>query len=161
MDFLKRVRRNHALEHATIAIAHAQMAKPGALAGNSTARGFYIYGDLPTRVVAEAAEEALERLKAGEGELAISPFCGTNLVVAATLTGLACAVALGTEGRWRKIPRAINAAMTALLVSRVVGHQVQRHFTTNGVVGNMSIKGIRRMGLGNLTVHRVRTSWDD
>ena len=160
MDFLKRVRRNHALEHATIAIAHSHMASPGPLAGNSTAGGFYIYGEVPTQVVSQAAEEALERLKAGEGQLAISPFCGTNLVVAAALTGLACAWAMGTERRWRNIPKTVNAAMTALLVSKVVGHQVQGHITTDGVVGSMRIKGIRRMGIGGLTVHRVRTSWE-
>jgi hypothetical protein len=161
LDFLKRIRRNHALEHATIGIAHSHMASPGAMAGNSTAWGFFIYGDVPTQVVFQAADEALERLKAGEGELAISPFCGTNLVVAAALTGLACAWALGNERRWRKIPRAINAAMTALLVARAVGHHVQRHITTSGVVGSMRIKGINRVGVGGLTVHSVRTSWEE
>ncbi|MBI2856357.1 MAG: hypothetical protein HYX93_05875 [Chloroflexi bacterium] len=158
LDFLKRIRKNHALEHATISIAHSRMEKPGILAGNSTQGGFFVYGDVPTEVLSQAASEALERLKAGESHMAISPFCGTNLVVTATLTGLATALALGNQFRWRKMPGVIRVTLAALLISRPVGHLVQKHVTTDGDIGGMEIKGISHIGTGALTVHRVRTS---
>jgi len=161
LDFLRKIRRNHALEHATITIAHSKMNEPGVLGGNSTQWGFFVYGDVPTDVLSKAAEEALDRLQAGEKELAVSPYCGTNLVVTATLTGLACAWALGSEQRWRKLPAVVTAALAALVVARPIGHQVQKHFTTSGVVGQLSIRDISHMGAGGLTVHRVRTYQGD
>ena len=66
LDFLKKIRRNHALEHATIAIALSKSDKHGVVAGNSTQGGFFVYGDIPDDVLSESASEALERLKAGE-----------------------------------------------------------------------------------------------
>ncbi|MFH1560873.1 MAG: DUF6391 domain-containing protein [Chloroflexota bacterium] len=158
LDFLKKIRRNHALEHATITIAHSRLNERGILGGNSTQWGFFVYGDVPTEVLSQAASEALERLRAGEKELAISPYCGTNLVVSAALTGLACAWALGSERRWSKLPGVISAAMVALVAARPIGYQVQKHLTTSGAVGRLSIRDINRMGAGGLTVHRVRTS---
>jgi hypothetical protein len=56
--------------------------------GRSTPNGFILYGDLPTDAVHEAAQEALERLRAGEHYLAVHPTCGTNAVAAGTLAGL-------------------------------------------------------------------------
>ena len=110
---------------------------------------------------AEAAEEALERLRAGEKELAVSPYCGTNLVVAAALTGLACAWALGSGRRWSDFPRVVSASLMALVASRPIGTQVQRYFTTSGAVGRLRIKDIDHVGVGSLMVHRVRTSSED
>ena len=161
LDFLKRIRRNHALEHATITIAHSKLKEQGILGGNSTQWGFFVYGDVSTEALSQAAAEALERLRAGEKELAISPYCGTNLVVSATLTGLACAWALGIERRWSKLPNVISAALAAIIIAKPIGYQVQKHFTTSGAVGGLSIEDISHMGTGALTVHRVRTSSED
>ena len=161
LDFLMKIRRNHALEHATIAIAHSKLNEPGVLGGNSTQWGFFVYGDVPTEVLSQAASEALDRLQAGEKELAISPYCGTNLVVAATLTGLACAWALGSERQWSKLPGVVTAALAAIVAARPIGHQVQKYFTTSGAVGRLSIRDISHIGAGGLTVHRVRTSSED
>ena len=161
LDFLKRIRRNHGLEHATITIAHSKLNESGILGGNSTQWGFFVYGDVPTDVLSRAADEALERLKAGEKELAVSPYCGTNLVVAATLTGLACAWALGSERRWSNFPRVVSASLMALVASRSIGMKVQRYLTTTGAVGRLRIKDIDHIGVGSLTVHMVRTSSDD
>ena len=161
LDFLRKIRRNHALEHATITIAHSKLSERVVLGGNSTQWGFFVYGNVPTEVLSRAASEALDRLQAGEKELAISPFCGTNLVVAATLTGLACAWALGSERRWSKLPGVINAALVALVIARPLGSQVQKHVTTSGAVGRLHIRDVSHIGAGGLTVHRVRTSSGD
>ena len=161
LDFLRKIRRNHALEHATISIAHSKLNEPSALGGNATRWGFFVYGDVPTEVLSLAASEALDRLKAGETELAISPYCGTNLVVAATLAGLACAWALGSEQRWSKLPRVVTAALSAIVIARPIGNQVQKHVTTSGAMGRMSIRDISHIGSRGLTVHRIRTSSDN
>ncbi len=156
-DFLKRIRRNHALEHATIAIALSKSDKPSIVAGNSTQGGFFVYGDIPEDVLSESATEALQRLKSGEKDLAISPYCGTNLVVAAAVTGLACAIAVGSERRWSKLPNVITAATTAILVAKPLGYLVQKYLTTDGSVGRLDIRDIKHVGIGGAKVHLVRT----
>jgi hypothetical protein len=161
LDFLKKIRRNHALEHATIAIALSKSDKHGVVAGNSTQGGFFVYGDIPDDVLSESASEALERLKAGEKDLAISPYCGTNIVVAAGLAGLACVIAVGSERRWRKLPNVITAATIALLAARPLGYLVQKHLTTDGAVGRLNIKDVKNLGIGSARVHLVRTYSED
>ena len=160
-DFLQKIRRNHALEHATITIAHSKLGERGILGGNSTQWGFLVYGDVPTDALSKAADEALKRLKAGEEELAVSPYCGTNLVVAATLTAIACALGMDSRRRLRSIPRMASWALVAIVASKSIGAQVQKYVTTRGEVGRLNIRDIGRVGVGGLTVHRVRTSSED
>ena len=66
------VRRNHALEHATISILLNRHG-PMRLVGRAVPDGFYIYGDIPTERLRELADEALTRLQRGEADLAVSP----------------------------------------------------------------------------------------
>ena len=75
------VRRNHALEHATISILLSRQG-PMRIVGRAVADGFYIYGDISTDRLREFADEALLRLQKGEAHLAVSPLCGTNIAVA-------------------------------------------------------------------------------
>ncbi len=159
MESWERTRRNHGLEHATIALlAERGMAK-GILAGNSTPGGFFIYGDVPTEEVERSVHDALERLRAGEVELAVSPFCGTNLVVGGALATLGVAVALHSRGRgadgWS---RAFSNAVVGLVLARPLGKVVQRHFTTSPDVAGMGVRKMSRWRLGRLTIHRVSTA---
>ena len=156
-----RIRKNHALEHATIAIAHSKLQESGILGGNSTHNGFFVYGNLPTEILSESVSEALHRLQYGEKDLAISPYCGTNLVVTATLAGLACAWILGNGRAWSKLPRVVTAALGALLAARPLGNHVQRTFTTSASVDRLVITGISRINIGGLIVHLVRTTCDN
>ena len=87
------VRRNHALEHATMQIL-AEKYKGVRMAGLSNPQGFLLIADLPTEIVTEAALEAEKRLKAGESQLAIHPHCGTNLAAPALAAGAAAWLAL-------------------------------------------------------------------
>ncbi|MGA2285496.1 MAG: DUF6391 domain-containing protein, partial [Dehalococcoidia bacterium] len=66
------VRRNHALEHATISILMGRLGPDVRLIGRATASGFYIYGNVPAQDVQESAEQGLSRLQAGESVLAVS-----------------------------------------------------------------------------------------
>jgi len=81
-NLVQRTRSNHSLEHATVALLLQHMGPQLRVLGRSTPYGFYLYGDLPTHLVQQFAHEALARLKGGESELAISPFCGTNYATA-------------------------------------------------------------------------------
>ena len=95
-DVISRIRRNHAIEHATVSLLMARGIKPP-LGGYSTAGGFLIIGGVTLEEVSEATLEALGRLKGGESGLAVSPFCGTNLVTGALLAGAAAALVMGNS----------------------------------------------------------------
>src|SRR2546422_1174093 len=107
------VRRNHALEHATISILLNRHG-PMRVVGRAVPDGFYIYGDIPTERLQALADEALARLQRGEADLAVSPLCGTNIAVAGVLAGLGSYVALGSGPRRAGgVSGAIMAAMLA------------------------------------------------
>ena len=160
MELWDRTRRNHGLEHATIALLIQRAPITGFLAGNATPAGFLVYGNIPTKQVKECAAEALERLRSGEEELAISPFCGTNLVVGAALASMGAVAALQFSGRspagWA---RAFSNTLIGLVLSRPLGRLVQRRYTTSADVEGMTVTGVTRWSLGKLTVHKVSTAF--
>jgi len=81
-----RVRRNHALEHATLQIL-AEKSHPHGLGGLSDTRGFWVFGEIDPETLMQAAEEARKRLNKGEHHLAIHPHCGTNFAAAGIVGG--------------------------------------------------------------------------
>ena len=121
LSFIHRIRRNHALEHATLNLLGKQ--HPGAQAmGISGPRGFTIYTSLTAEEVVPAAMEALRRLKAGESALRVHRNCGTNMVTTATLTTLA--TLLGIQGKktsfrqsLERLPHLILLNVLALLMA--------------------------------------------
>ena len=155
---ITRVRRNHALEHATIHVL-AEKHRPLKVVGRSTFSGYYLYGNLTTEAVIEAAQEAFSRLRAGEYHLAIHPNCGTNLVAAGSMAGLATFAVLSSSKRRRLelLPSALLAATAALVLARPVGPRLQAHVTTLADLGNLTIKGVRREDRLNVAVHVVET----
>jgi Domain of unknown function (DUF6391) len=88
------LRRNHALEHATIVVMMER--EPGRkLNGFSTDDGFFVQGVRSISEVESAAREALRRLQSGEKRLAIHRNCGTTIVAANLLAAIFFLVALG------------------------------------------------------------------
>ena len=81
ISLLSRVRRHHALEHATIRILNRRFPHVR-LAGWSAPGGFYIRGAVTTAQLQTAIAEAVARFAGGERHLAVHPRCGTNLVTA-------------------------------------------------------------------------------
>ena len=159
---IDRVRRNHALEHATIAILASRGHRPP-MGGYSTPGGFWVYGNIPSDDVAGAAGDALERLRAGESRLAVSPYCGTNLAVgivgAALLVGL---LRRRVASRAARVPLIAAAVLGAILVKRPLGMAAQRELTTLSEVGDAEVAAIRRMSFGSHVLHRVdvgRSRW--
>jgi Domain of unknown function (DUF6391) len=90
----KILRRNHALEHATIVVMMER--EPGRkLNGFSTDDGFFVQGVRSIAEVESAAREAMRRLRNGERRLAIHRNCGTTIVAANLLAAVFFWVALG------------------------------------------------------------------
>lgn len=155
---LDAVRRNHALEHATIALLKREVRPEVHISGRSTPWGFYIYGDMPTETVQGCAREALTRLQIGERDLAISELCGTNLAVGGILAGISALLAVGRGRRLERLPQGLLAALGAAILAQPLGRWVQRNVTTEARVGALKIVGIERKRHGPWTVHVVRTS---
>jgi hypothetical protein len=99
-------------------------------------------------------------MKAGEADLAISPFCGTNIVVGAALSTVGTLLGYRLAGGGtRGVNRAFSNAALAIVASRPLGRMVQRRYTTSADVGDMQIDGVSYHQLGKLTVHWVATSF--
>ena len=151
------MRRNHALEHATIAVLMENGVRPP-LAGYSVPGGYLVYGRVSTEMLSAAASQALDRLQSGERELAISPYCGSNLVVGAALAGLfAGAVLYRPGGRLRRLPLVLAGSIVAAVAGRPLGKEAQRRYTTLPDARGVEITGVHGLGLASL--HWVGTSF--
>jgi hypothetical protein len=158
---LHSIRQNHALEHATMHVL-SQHNPYVQLLGRSTAEGFYIYGDLDTQQIANAASEALVRLQNGEEHLAIHPRCGTNLAVTAILAGTAAFSA--TLGRSRskldRLPLALTAATIGAIAAQPLANKIQERVTTTPEVHGLYIADVQRRERGKLVSHKVMIGRD-
>ncbi|MDQ7029755.1 MAG: DUF6391 domain-containing protein [Ardenticatenia bacterium] len=153
-----KVRRVHALEHATITLLSQRVADLH-IAGRSTPRGFWLYGDVDTDEVRRAVADALDLLRRGVSSLAIHPNCGTNIAVAGVIAGVMSFLASASWGRREhpinRVPRAVLAATASVILARPLGFWVQAHVTTSPDVHNLHVGEIRRFKRGRLTVHFV------
>lgn len=155
-SLIRRIRRNHGLEHATIHVLSEKF-KNFSAQGNSNHTGFSlnIYGDIPEEAVASAVREAHQRLQKGEHQLAVHPNCGTVLLTTATMATLAAQGSLAWEQRrhgrspWsfnilvNALPGAILAVVGALIISRPLGIHLQARYTVDGRIGDLDIAAIR------------------
>lgn len=165
MPLISRVRRNHALEHATMQVM-AEHHGETRLMGRSSFWGFTIYGDIDTQNLLTAAREALERLKAGQQTLAIHPNCGSNYAVAGTIAGAGAFLALGGLSRDRnkglldrlaRLPLACAVATVGVILSRPLGRAFQARVTTDAAIGDLEIAGVTRRERAGGVVHFVQT----
>lgn len=156
-----RIRRNHALEHATMQVLAEKY--PGLrMAGYSDANGFWLVGDVETDRIRHAAEEALARLKGGENTLAIHPHCGTNLVATSLLAGSFAWLGMLGGGkklreRLERLPFVVTLVTLAVFLSQPLGPFLQARVTTSPVSQGMDLLRIERSQRGNLPMHRVLT----
>lgn len=161
MNLWEKTRRNHGLEHATISLLLGRVADGRPMAGYSVPGGFIVLASAATEQVEESAREGLRRMQAGESDLAVSPFCGTNIVVGAGLATLASVAGYRFAGRgFRGLSRAFSNTVWALVASRPLGRTVQQRYTTSADVDAMAIESVTRYQIGRLTVHWVATSFD-
>ncbi len=160
LPWVAETRRNHALEHATLHVLAAQYPHHN-MAGHSNPTGFFILGDLPTDDIRSAVSEALDRLRAGESQLAIHPGCGTNLatsmLLAATFAWFVFRGARSGVGRILRAPFAVIFALVGLLISRPLGPLLQQKITTDAEMGNLEVLDVRLGLRGVVRAHRVVT----
>ena len=154
--FVDAVRRNHALEHATITVMLSKQG-PMRVVGRASGNGFWVYGNVTTERLREFADEALRRLQAGESHLAVTPLCGTNIAVAGVLAGVGSYAAMAGRGRLGGLPGAIVASIAAIVVAQPLGRLVQKHYTTLAELDGLRIEGVRPVGKMS-RMHKVRTS---
>ncbi len=158
LGHLRAVRRNHALEHATIAVLLARTGRPVQLLGRASADGFYIVGRVRAEELEAAVAEALSRLRRGESYLAISPLCGTNLSLTGILAGLSAFLVARHSNRWDGLPQAVLLAMLATMAAQPLGRLAQRHITTSADVAGLEVLAVEVLR-APLPVYKVRTAW--
>jgi len=162
--WLDRVRRNHALEHATINVMSKKHKEFGAQ-GNSTPWGFNlnIYGDVSDEDVSSAVQTAYSRLQAGEEKLALHPNCGTVLLTTAVMATLAAQATLSIERRRQDspvvelavltaaLPVTIMAVFISLIISRPLGMTLQANYTVDPHLGELQVKEVKAVSPSAIT----------
>lgn len=160
VSVIERVRRNHALEHATLHMLAERI--PNLVgAGRASHNGFYLYGDFEMSQIAESANDAIKRMNAGNAKLAIHPGCGTNLVTAGFLTGalaLVMARLAGPRARWfEQLSGAVFGGLIGAFLAQPLGPWMQAHVTTSANMRGMRIRGIRHSQIGRINIHFIET----
>ncbi len=155
------VRRNHALEHATLQVL-ARTDPLLRLAGYSNMGGFWIVGELSTDTLAAAVQEAVARLRAGEIGLAIHPNCGTNFVATGFLAGIAGWLGMlgagsGFRRKLERLPVIIGLVTLAIILANPLGPLLQAKVTTQPDIGSLEVVRIERGMRQQVPIHRVVT----
>jgi len=158
---ISRIRRNHGLEHATIHMLSKKFPTES-FAGMSTPFGFTIVGNVTSEDVAEAAIEALKKLRAGQSELAMHQNCGTNYAIAGMMAGLGAWLGMIVAGRSTKkklerLPLMMTLAMVSLVATRSLGPYIQKNITTTGHPDGLELAKVETSVRGGLRMHRVIT----
>lgn len=146
---VKRVRRNHALEHATVHMLSDRI-KGLSAGGVASPFGFHLIANAELPDVEAAAHEALRRLREGEGKWAVHPNCGTSyLTKAAMSSGAALIGSVGMRGgknpfanAFERLPIVVVLAFAGLLAAEPIGLKLQEHITTCAEVGDLEISEV-------------------
>ena len=161
MALASRVRRNHGLEHATLhVLAERFPSRP--FGGHSDFRGFWIVGEIDTQDLADAVDEALQRLNAGEHHLAIHPDCGTNFVTSGAMAAGGALIGMLGVGKSKtdkleRLPLSITLATLALVAAQPLGLKLQGALTTDGHPRGLRVVEIMQRPRGGIMAHRVGT----
>jgi Domain of unknown function (DUF6391) len=153
----RRVRQNHALEHATITILSG-MVPDLSVTARSSSDGFIVFGDVDLGLLRRAIDEALRRLQAGEAELAIHPNCGTNLAVGVSLVTLGSLLGLASNHTRTRLMTAAASSIAGWIAARPLGEYVQRHFTTLPDLRGVHVTNIARRKFLGVPYIDVRTT---
>jgi hypothetical protein len=154
--FGRRIRQNHALEHATITILSGYIPDLR-VSARSSSRGFIIFGDVDLGQLRRALDEALLRLQAGEAELAIHPNCGTNLAVGISLATLGTLLGLTSARTRTRVASTAFSSVAGVMAARPLGQLVQKHLTTLPDLQGVRVSKIFRRKILGMTVVEVRT----
>lgn len=136
----RRLRINHALEHATINVVEERYG-PQQLVGFAQEDGFFIKGPIQPYLLEEAARVGLGRLLGGEHNLALHRRCGTSIAAANFLSAVVFLLLLLLTRQFTLL-NVILAMIAANLMGPLLGQWVQAHFTTLTDVGDVEIIGV-------------------
>ena len=145
------LRRNHALEHATIAVMMER--EPGRkLNGFSTDEGFFVQGVRSIEEVESAAREAIRRLRGGEKRLAIHRNCGTTIVAANLLTAIffLAALGVGLYLGWQLYLLILGSVVLAFALRVPLSLLLQRFVTTDADLTNAEVGWVEPANPGDL-----------
>lgn len=137
----RQLRRNHALEHATINVIEERYG-PSRLAGLARPDGFLIFGAASPALVLDAAQEGLRRLQRGERQLAIHPRCGTTLIASQLVLAVAFLLTLLLLRQFSLLPFLVGV-VAALLLGPRLSPILQRWVTTDARVEDLAITGLQ------------------
>jgi Domain of unknown function (DUF6391) len=154
--FGRRVRQNHALEHATITILSG-MVPDLRISARSSSRGFIIFGDVDLGQLRRALNEALSRLQAGESQLAIHPNCGTNLVVGFSMWIFGTLLGMTSSRPRTRVASTALSSVAGFAAARPLGELVQKYVTTLPDLEGVYVTDIFRRKILGFTVVEVRT----
>ncbi|NLJ33295.1 MAG: hypothetical protein GX349_01700 [Firmicutes bacterium] len=136
----RRLRINHALEHATINVLEEHYG-PQKLAGFAQEDGFFLKGTVQPNMLEEAARIGLGRMLRGEHNLAVHDRCGTSIAAANFLAAIVFILLLLVTHQFTLL-NVVLAMITANLLGPFLGKWLQTHFTTLTDVGNVEIVGV-------------------
>jgi Domain of unknown function (DUF6391) len=145
------LRRNHALEHATIVVMMER--RPGRkLNGFSTDEGFFVQGVRAAQEVDSAAREALQRLRSGEKGLAIHRNCGTTIVAANLLAAIFFlgALGIGLYLNWPLYLLILGSIVLAFALRVPLSLLLQRFVTTDADLTNAEVGWVEPANPGDL-----------
>ncbi len=143
----KTLRRNHALEHATIVVMMER--EPGRrFNGFSDDDGFFVQGVRSKEEVDSAAREAARRLRAGEKKLAVHRNCGTTIVAANLLAAFFFLVALGVGLYlgWSVYLLILGGIALSLMLRVPLSLLLQRFVTTDADLTNVEVGWVEPAG---------------
>ena len=135
--FNSNLRKNHALEHATINVIEEQFG-PQQLSGYATEDGFYILGAVNPNIIEVAARTGHGRLLAGERDLVVHRRCGPPLRIIYLLVAFCFALAT----RYFTFFNVMVALVIANLTGPLLGRILQKHVTTSWDVRDREISGV-------------------
>ena len=161
IPFIRRIRRNHGLEHGTIHMMSRSI-DGLRIVGRSDSKGFWLWGDVTTEQVEKNVNKALSLMQNGQHDLAVHPNCGTNLVTTASIGAVAVLIALmGSDkergGKLQRFPLIVMAIMGAVILGQPLGMDLQKYVTTLGDPADLQIKSIKRIDRRGVVTHRVET----
>ncbi len=158
-----KVRSNHALEHATLHVLSTKVTR-ARVSGLSDAGGFWLLGDVPTELVMQSAQEALQRMQAGETGLAMHDNCGSNLVPSIVVSGGLAWLAMAGTGnslrkKTRRIPLAVLMALLGFEAAKPIGPVLQEKATSVDHFKEMLVREVRCIKRYGMVIHRVQTEF--
>ena len=148
----KILRRNHALEHATIVVMMEREPRR-MLNGFSTDDGFFVQGVRSISEVESAAREAIRRLQSGEKRLAIHRNCGTTIVAANLLAAVFFLVTLGVFlylGVGNLYLMILGSVILAFALRIPLSLLLQRFVTTDANLANAEVGWVEPAQPGDL-----------